>query len=88
MQERLLSAYLEHPHPMVWKGMFSRKPGESSRDALARCYPLLFVSRTRLYRTCAHVTIGYKDLRRKGFSVKDFLGLIDAFLRNSPGRAP
>ncbi|MBW2096881.1 MAG: hypothetical protein JRI80_18625, partial [Deltaproteobacteria bacterium] len=26
VQERLLEAYLSHPHPMVWNGMFTQKP--------------------------------------------------------------
>ena len=86
VQERLLKAYLEHPHPMLWRGMFSRKPGESPLDALARCYPLLFASRARLYRSYVHVTIGYDDVRRNGFETKDFLGLIHSSLKNSPGQ--
>jgi len=87
-QERLLKAYLEHPHPMLWRGMFSRKPGESSRDSLARCYPDLFVSRARVYKAYADVTIGHENLWRKSFGIKECLGLIDAFIRNSPGQGP
>jgi len=73
VQERLLAAYLSEPHPMVWNGMFSQKPGESHLDALARCYPRLFASRARLYGRYGAVTIAYEERREKSFAVSDFL---------------
>jgi len=76
VQERLLNAYMKHPHPMVWRGMFEQKPGESSRKALARCYPLLFESRIRLYERCGAVTIEYEERRGEGFGVDDFLNRV------------
>lgn len=76
IQARLLESYLSHPHPMVWNRMFSQRPGESHLDAMNRCYPLLFSSRTQLYEHYGTVTIGYDERRRKGFSVNDFLNQV------------
>ncbi len=76
VKERLLNAYIEHPHPMLWRGMFDRKPGESRLEALSRCYSQLFTSRERLYRRHAAVTIGYGERRKENFGVADFLELI------------
>jgi len=71
VQERLLKAYMTHPHPMLWRDMFSKRPNESRLDALARCYPRLFSSRERLYRRYADVTIDYYERRHEGFGVFD-----------------
>jgi hypothetical protein len=73
VRERLLEAYVSKPHPMVWKGTFSQKSGESHLDALARCYPLLFASRARLYGRYGTVTIEYQERREESFTVSDFL---------------
>jgi shikimate kinase len=76
VKDRLLNAYMEHPHPMLWRGMFERKPGESRLEALSRCYSRLFTSRERLYRRHAAVTIGYHVRRKENFGIADFLELI------------
>lgn len=88
VQKRLLEAYISRPHPMVWKDMFSQKPGESPLEALARCYPDLFALRAELYRAHAHVLLQYYDLWRRGFGTEEFLGLIAAAVRNSPDQVP
>lgn len=76
VKEQLLEAYISKPHPMVWKGMFSQKPGESHLDALSRCYQLLFASRVQLYEHYRDVTIEYEETHRESFSLDDFLSRI------------
>lgn len=76
VQEQLLKAYTANPHPMLWSGTFSEAPHETRQDALARCYPKLFSSRTPLYERLADVTIDYYKRTREGFSVRDFLNEI------------
>jgi shikimate kinase len=76
VRERLLNAYIEHPHPMLWRGMFQRRPAESRLEALSRCYSRLFSSRERLYKRHAVVTIGYYVLHKENFGIADFLELI------------
>jgi shikimate kinase len=86
VREVLLEAYLRHPHPLVWKGKFSQHRGESFREALARSYTDLFVSRAALYRTYAHVTATYDEVRRQDFGTEEFLDFLHAVIKNVPGR--
>jgi len=72
-QERLLKAYISKPHPMLWRNSFSKKPGETNQEALARCYPQLLSAREQLYARYADVEIDYYRRNEKGFSVNDFL---------------
>jgi shikimate kinase len=81
VKERMLKVYLDQPRPVLWRDMFSKKPGETNEEALARCYPRLLFSRQRLYEQYADVTIDYYVRNRKGFGVKDFLGEIQSQIR-------
>lgn len=76
VQESLLQAYINHPHPMVWRDFFQQRPGESHKEALARCYPKLFKSRRMLYEKYAHFSIDYYALRAQGFTVNDLIARI------------
>jgi len=76
IQDKMLSAFLENPGPMLWMDTYDRKEGESDLDALRRCYPLLLTDRERLYSQYADVTIDYHTRRRTDFSASDFLSLI------------
>lgn len=73
VRERLLRAYVSNPHPMLWRNVFSKEPGETEEEALARCYPRLVVSRQRLYERYADVTIDYYRRSEEGFGVSDLL---------------
>jgi shikimate kinase len=73
VQGQLLKAYISEPHPMLWQETFNKKPHESRRQALLRCYPRLFSNRQRSYEQYADVTLDYFALRKKGFRVSDFL---------------
>jgi shikimate kinase len=75
-QEQLLNAYISKPHPMLWRDSFSKKSGETSQEALARCYPQLLSARERLYARYADVEIDYYRQNEKGFSVTDFLHVV------------
>jgi len=76
VQEQLLNAYISKPHPMLWRDSFNKNPGETNQEALARCYPQLLSARERLYARCADVEIDYYRQNEKGFSVTDFLHLV------------
>ena len=77
VQEQLLKAYLANPHPMLWRGTFSQGPHENSEQALARCYPKLFMARKTLYERYADVTIDFYRRNKEGFEVDDFLNEIE-----------
>jgi shikimate kinase len=81
IKEKMLEVYVDQPRPVLWRDIFSKTPGETNEEALARCYSLLLLSRERLYGQHAHVTIDYYVRRREGFGVKDFLGEIQGQIR-------
>ena len=76
IQEQLLNAYITKPHPMLWRDSFTKKSGETNREALARCYPHLLSARTRLYARYAAVEVDYYQRTKKGFTVREFLHAI------------
>src|SRR4029077_20193149 len=45
----LIARYLSDPKPVLWGDRFVRRPGESTQDAIARCYPQLIARRKKLY---------------------------------------
>ena len=75
VREQLLKAYVSNPHPMLWRDIFSKEPGETNKEALERCYPKLIIARQRLYERNADVEIDYYTRREEGFGVSDFLHL-------------
>jgi shikimate kinase len=76
IQEHMLELYLANMRPVLWQGMFEKRPGETNETALARCYPRLLSSRERLYERLADVTVGYDERGREGFGVGDLLEII------------
>jgi shikimate kinase len=76
IQEQLLNAYIKKPHPMLWRDSFTKKSGETNREALARCYPQLLSARTRLYARYAAVELDYYQRTKKDFTVREFLHVV------------
>lgn len=64
-QERhlLIERYLNDPKPVLWRGAFQAKSGETPRETVARCYPALIEARRRSYEALAHCTLQVGDLR-------------------------
>ena len=64
-QERqlLIERYLNDPKPVLWRGAFQPKSGETPRETVARCYPALIEARRRSYEALAHCTLQVGDLR-------------------------
>jgi shikimate kinase len=62
-QQLLMRRYLENPKPVLWRGAFQRKPGETSRETVARCYPALMAARRQSYEALAHCVIPVAVLR-------------------------
>jgi hypothetical protein len=74
----LVERYLADPKPVLWRGAFQQRPGESSRDTVARCYPLLSEARRRSYEALAHCTLRVADLRDPEMTAERFLEAIRA----------
>src|SRR5215467_10416918 len=59
----LIERYLNDPKPVLWRGAFQPKSGETPRETVTRCYPVLIEARRRSYEALAHCTLGVGELR-------------------------
>jgi len=50
----LIERYLSDPKPVLWRGGFQAKAGETARKTVARCYPHLIAARRQSYAALAH----------------------------------
>lgn len=78
LQNELYKKYIAEPKPVIWGNVFKQLPGESSKDALARCYPLLLKRRNEIYKRHADIILDYDKLRSPDFTTEDFLKKIKA----------
>lgn len=62
-QQLLIDRYLQDPKPVLWRGAFQPKSGETPRETVERCYPALIEARRRRYEALAHCTLGVAELR-------------------------
>jgi hypothetical protein len=75
-QQLLIERYLSDPKPVLWRGAFVKKAGESPRETVARCYPNLVAARRQSYLALAHATLPVAALRELPHSADDFLKLL------------
>ena len=83
-EETLIARYLSDPKPVLWGGEFSQRPGESAKDAVARCYPQLIAYRKQLYERYAHRIVPMERLRDAALDARGFLELL--FSQARPAR--
>jgi hypothetical protein len=79
-QQLLIERYLGDPKPVLWRGAFQAKPGESPKETVARCYPTLISARRQSYETLAHCTLQVTELRDPSFDSAAFLSKIHSQL--------
>jgi hypothetical protein len=81
-QERqlLVERYLSDPKPVLWRGAFQPKPGETARATVARCYPALIAARRQSYEALAHCTLPVARLRDASLQADAFLDEVRAQL--------
>lgn len=75
-QQLLIERYLSDPKPVLWRGAFAGKSGETPRETVARCYPRLMASRRQSYAALAHATLRVAELRELPHSAEAFLALL------------
>ena len=75
-QQLLIERYLNNPKPVLWRGAFQPKPGETSHDTVARCYPRLIAARRQSYEALAHCTVTIAELRDATPDAAGFLAKI------------
>jgi shikimate kinase len=81
-QQLLIERYLSDPKPVLWRGAFQPRRGESPKETVARCYPALMAARRQGYEALAHCTLQVSELRDPAFDVAAFLSKI----RSQPER--
>jgi shikimate kinase len=62
-QQLLIRRYLQDPKPVLWRGAFQPRPGETPHATVARCYPALISARRQSYEALAHFSISTAKLR-------------------------
>lgn len=72
-RQLLIQRYLSDPKPVLWRGAFQPRSGESPRETVARCYPALLAARRQSYETLAHCTIPIAELRQMPRTAEAFL---------------
>jgi shikimate kinase len=80
-EETLIARYLSDPKPVLWSDVFAPRPGESARDAVERCYPLLIAKRKNQYERLADCTVPMSQLRDGALDARGFLELLEAQVR-------
>jgi shikimate kinase len=74
----LIERYLADPKPVLWRGAFQPKPGESPLATVARCYPTLIAARRQSYEALAHCRLQVAALRDGSLDAGEFLKMIQA----------
>jgi shikimate kinase len=80
-EELLISRYLSDPKPVLWGDQFEQRPGESTKAAIARCYPQLIAHRKKLYERYAHRVVSMDRLRNANPDARGFLELLEGQAR-------
>ena len=82
-EQLLITRYLSDPKPVLWRGAFQPKKGETSRETVARCYPTLIAARRQSYEALAHCTVSLAELRESVADAKGFLARVNAGLERA-----
>jgi shikimate kinase len=75
-QKVLIERYLRDPKPVLWRGAFQPKTGETPRETVARCYPRLIAARRQSYEALAHCSVPVAELRDLSSDPASFLSKI------------
>jgi len=75
-QQLLIERYLSDPKPVLWRGAFQAKAGETARETVARCYPHLIVGRRQSYAALAHAILQVAALHELPQTAAAFLELL------------
>ena len=76
-EELLIARYLSDPKPVLWGDQFVQRSGETTHDAIARCYPQLIAHRRKLYERYAHRVVSMDLLRDANLNARGFLELLE-----------
>ena len=80
-EKALIARYLSDPKPVLWGDQFVPCPGESTQDAITRCYPQLIAHRKKLYERYAHRIVPMDLLWNANLDARGFLEFLEAQAR-------
>ena len=80
MIEKMMSAFFEHPKPVVWAGFFNKQNDETTQNALKHSYPKLLKARAKMYRELAHISVPASVLRDT--SAQETMNIIANYLKS------
>ena len=78
LHQQMLNAYLAHPRPVIWNGLFEQATNEGRADAFRRSYAQLLRQREQLYEQYSDVTLEYHYYRQPSLSVEQFIQDVQA----------
>ena len=81
--ELLIERYLTDPKPVLWRGAFQPKKGETPRETVARCYPMLIAARRQSYEALAHCILPVAELRAPAADAAAFLAQVNLRLERT-----
>jgi hypothetical protein len=82
-QQLLIERYLNDPKPVLWRGAFQPKKGETPRETVARCYPTLISARRQSYEALAHCVVPVAELRDTALDAAAFLEKVSTRLERT-----
>jgi len=82
-QQLLMERYLHDPKPVLWRGAFQSKKGETPSATVARCYPTLIAARRQSYEALAHCSVAVAELRDASSDPSAFLSKVSARLERA-----
>jgi hypothetical protein len=82
-QQLLIERYLSDPKPVLWRGAFVARAGETPRETVTRCYPHLVAARRQSYLALAHSTLEVAELRELPHTAQAFLAKVHAARQGS-----
>jgi shikimate kinase len=80
-EEVLIARYLSDPKPVLWGDQFDQRPGESTQDAIVRCYPQLIAYRKKYYERYAHRAVSMERVWELNLDARGFLELLEGQAR-------
>ena len=75
--EQLFENFINDPKPVIWKGKFTPRKGESKQNALRRCYKNLLSFRNERYSLLADYVLDYSFYHRPEREVDELLDLME-----------
>jgi shikimate kinase len=81
-------AYVQNPRPILWRGMYRPRAGESREAAVSRCYAALFAHRDAIYRRWADIFVDYEFHGDESVSAADMIRFIETRMISTKQREP